>query len=99
MPAPASTTTSKPAFLRLGMTAGTKATRRSPGKVSRGTPTNMRDPPPPGRSSLPAIRFSLELIDQQAKGEGRKAIVCGLGGIDPHEAASETGEPCILIAA
>src|SRR5271166_7033273 len=38
-------TTSRPAFLRLGTTAGTRATRRSPGKISRGTPTSMKDPP------------------------------------------------------
>src|SRR5271169_2716056 len=39
-------TTSRPAFLRLGRTAGTRATRRSPGKISRGTPTSMKNPPP-----------------------------------------------------
>src|SRR6202166_3716096 len=44
-PAPASTITSRPAFARLGMTAGTSATRRSPGYVSRGTPTIMKLPP------------------------------------------------------
>src|ERR1700692_4091098 len=44
-PAPASTITSMPAFARLGMTMGTSATRRSPGYVSRGTPTIMNLPP------------------------------------------------------
>jgi hypothetical protein len=34
-------TTWKPAFVRLGMTAGTSATRRSPGKLSRGTPMTI----------------------------------------------------------
>ena len=38
-PAPASTTTSRPAFARFGITMGTSATRRSPGKLSLGTPT------------------------------------------------------------
>src|ERR1019366_688390 len=37
--------TSMPAFARLGMTAGTSATRRSPGYISRGTPTIMNLPP------------------------------------------------------
>src|ERR1035437_9502739 len=45
MPAPASITTSIPALERLGMTVGTNATRRSPGYVSRGTPTIMNLPP------------------------------------------------------
>src|SRR5579863_1044677 len=44
-PAPASTITSMPAFARLGMTMGTSATRRSPGYVSRGTPTIIQLPP------------------------------------------------------
>src|ERR1700675_1996694 len=40
-------TTSSPALARLGITEGTSATRRSPGKVSRGTPTIMKLPPVP----------------------------------------------------
>src|SRR5690349_4651989 len=44
-PAPASTMTSIPALTRLGMTMGTSATRRSPGYVSRGTPTIITLPP------------------------------------------------------
>src|SRR5580704_11070648 len=44
-PAPASMMTSTPAFARLGMTMGTSATRRSPGYVSRGTPTIIELPP------------------------------------------------------
>src|SRR5271157_5937609 len=43
-PAAASNTTSRPTFARLGITAGTSATRRSPGKLSRGTPTIMKPP-------------------------------------------------------
>src|SRR5579872_4970026 len=43
-PAPASITTSRPAFARLGTTPGTRATRRSPGKLSRGTPTIIGPP-------------------------------------------------------
>src|SRR5438094_5814011 len=34
----------RPALARLGITAGTSATRRSPGKLSRGTPMII-DPP------------------------------------------------------
>src|SRR5215813_9263946 len=34
-------TTSSPALVRLGIAAGTSPTRRSPGKLSRGTPTIM----------------------------------------------------------
>ena len=45
VPAPASTITAKPAFTRLGMTAGTSATRRSPGYDSRGTPIFISFPP------------------------------------------------------
>src|SRR5579864_971559 len=44
-PAPASTINSRPALARLGMTMGTSATRRSPGYVSRGTPTIIALPP------------------------------------------------------
>src|SRR2546421_6076076 len=45
MPAPASTTISRPSFVKLGITPGTNETRRSPGKLSRGTPTIMQQPP------------------------------------------------------
>src|SRR6185312_564842 len=38
-PAPASNTTSSPAFASSGTTAGVRATRRSPGYISLGTPT------------------------------------------------------------
>ena len=38
-PAPDSTTTSVPALVSLPTASGTSATRRSPGTVSRGTPT------------------------------------------------------------
>ena len=44
-PAPASTTTSRPALARMGTTAGTIATRRSPGKISRGIPMIMKKAP------------------------------------------------------
>src|SRR5580658_7876931 len=37
-------TTSKPAFARLVIAAGTSATRRSPGKLSLGTPMTMQPP-------------------------------------------------------
>src|SRR5438132_498596 len=43
-PAPASTRTSHPAFARVGIEAGMRATRRSPGKVSLGTPTIIAGP-------------------------------------------------------
>ena len=39
VPAPDSTTTSVPAFVSFATASGTSATRRSPGTVSRGTPT------------------------------------------------------------
>src|SRR2546423_2278218 len=44
-PAPLSTTASRPSFAKVGSTAGTNETRRSPGKLSRGTPTIMQQPP------------------------------------------------------
>src|SRR5258705_255409 len=47
----ATTTAATPAFVRFGMTAGTSATRRSPGKLSRGTPTIMKLPPLPSTDS------------------------------------------------
>src|SRR5215472_17082008 len=59
MPAPASTKTSKPAFVRFGTTTGTSATRRSPGKLSRGTPTIMKFPPGP----KPSTYWELHSID------------------------------------
>jgi hypothetical protein len=46
-----------------------------------------------------AIRFSPELIDQQAKSEEEKRLSEASVENDPHQAASETGELCILIAA
>src|SRR5215469_8314020 len=46
-PAPGSTKASSPAVVRFGTTTGTNATRRSPGKLSRGTPTIMKFPPGP----------------------------------------------------
>src|SRR5580658_3411689 len=58
VPAPASTTTSRPAFARLGTTAGTIATRRSPGKLSRGTPTIMKLPPVLSSRLASPLRYS-----------------------------------------
>jgi len=42
---PASTRTWKPALIKLGITTGTSATRRSPGKASLGTPKIIEIPP------------------------------------------------------
>src|SRR4051812_32311205 len=56
-PAPGSTTTSKPAAASFPAVSGTSATLRSPGAVSRGTPTlicaNSRPAAAPGRVVFP----------------------------------------------
>jgi hypothetical protein len=44
MPQPDSTVTSNPAFVSFFTVAGTSAARRSPGKVSFGTPKSMQLP-------------------------------------------------------
>src|SRR5579863_5647823 len=61
-------TTSRPALARLGITPGTRATRRSPGKLSRGTPTIIGPP-----------CTALDAMFQRKYGERKKAFYAAWG--------------------
>ena len=81
-PAPRSTTTSTPAALRRPSASGTRATRRSPGRVSRGTPTFMRAPGGlerwgNGANTTEAAGFTRARVPPACAG---RAVLAGGGG-------------------
>src|SRR5256714_10807927 len=85
-PAPLSTTASRPSFAKVGSTAGTNETRRSPGKLSRGTPTIMQQPPTSYKRHR--IYTMLLLLSVCFTGGGADAILLAMP--DPVISAPET---------